>query len=200
MKKKVKSKVKNKELENSITGKFMEAVKGLGHDAEKLKKEIVKAGKAVSQKIGSNLKSAEKSATKAVAEKNQPEKKAGKKKDKDITDTKANKVVSKVSKASAKTSNVSSRSVAKPTLPVINKATEANAQKEVVKEASAPAPEKRTRAPRRKKEEIEAQKNKENVSVKEASAPVKRTRAPRKPKPTAADEGQPTETTGSAVL
>lgn len=203
MKKKGKSKVKNKELESSITNKFMEAIHGLGHDAEKLKKEITKAGKSVSQKISSVLKDAEKALTKTDAKKDKPEKKAGKKKDAAKKETKITKAVSEISKAALnKSSTISSRSVAKPTVPPIDKLPAVSPEKEEVKEAPAATPVKRTRAPRRKKEEIEAQKAAEKSIVKEASAPVKRKRAPRKPtpKPQSDMENTTTEAIGSAVL
>ncbi|MGI4727354.1 MAG: hypothetical protein ACRYFL_05250 [Janthinobacterium lividum] len=194
MKKKEKPKVKNKELETSITGKFMEAVKGLGHDTDKLKKEIAKAGKSVSQKIASSLKKAQKTEAKLTAKKDKPVQKATKN-----TDAKVDKVVSKASKASAKTPAISSRSVAKPAVPAIDKTLTQPDEKTVVKEASAPVPVKRTRAPRRKKEEIDAQQSAEKEVVKEASVPVKRKRAPRKPKAVTADEITPAEVTGSEV-
>ena len=203
MKKQGKSKVKSKELESSITGKFMEAVHGLGHDAEKLKKEIAKAGKAVSQKISSALKDDRKAAAKAESKKDKPAKKDGKKKETPKTevkkaDAKTEKVISK---AAGKTAVVSSRSVPKPVVPAVHHSHATPDEKEEVKEASAPAPVKRTRAPRRTKEEIEASKNDEKTSVKEASAPVKRKRAPRKPKPApVVEENQATETITSAVL
>ncbi len=194
MKKKEKSKVKNKDLENSITNKFMEAVKGLGHDAEKLKKEISKAGKAVSQKINLALKKEQKATAKANGPKDKPAGKPAKTKD-----VKVDKVLSKASKTSAKTAAISSRSVAKPIVPAIDKSLTTPNEKPVVKEASAPEPLKRTRAPRRKKEEIEAQEKAKKEAVKEASAPAKRTRAPRKPKAVTTDEITPAEVTGSEV-
>ncbi|MGI4751841.1 MAG: hypothetical protein ACRYFB_14510 [Janthinobacterium lividum] len=194
MKKKEKSKVKNKDLEKSITDKFMEAVKGLGHDTDKLKKEISKAGKSVSQKIDSALKKAQKAEAKAAGQKDKPATKSAKTKD-----VKVDKVLSKASKASAKTSAISSRSVAKPVVPAIDKSLTTPAEKPVVKEASAPEPAKRTRAPRRKKEEIEAQENAKKEAVKEVSTPAKRTRAPRKPKAVTKDEIIPAEVTGSEV-
>ncbi len=194
MKKKEKSKVKNKDLENSITDKFMEAVKGLGYDTEKLKKEIFKAGKSVSQKIESALKKAQKSALKATGEKDKLAGKTAKSKE-----VKVDKVLSKASKASAKTAAISSRSVAKPVVPVIDRSLTTPTEKPVVKEASAPEPVKRTRAPRRKKEEIEAQENAKKMALKEASAPLKRKRAPRKPKAITTDEITPAEVTGSEV-
>lgn len=194
MKKKEKSKVKNKDLENSITDKFMEAVKGLGHDAEKLKKEISKAGKSVSQKIESALKKAQKAAVKATGQKDKPVGKTAKPKE-----VKVDKVLSKASKASAKTAAISSRSVAKPVVPAMDRSLTTPTEKPVVKEASAPGPVKRTRAPRRKKEEIEAQENAKKEAVKEASAPTKRKRGPRKPKAVTTDEITPAEVTGSEV-
>lgn len=192
MKKKEKAKVKNKDLENSITDKFMEAVKGLGHDTEKFKKEISKAGKSVSQKIDSALKKAKKTAAKVTGQDEKPAAKSTKTKD-----VKVDKVLSKASKASAKTSAISSRSVAKPVVPAIDKSLTTPAKKPVVKEASAPEPVKRTRAPRRKKEEIEAQENAKKEVVKEASAPAKTKRAPRKPKAEITSETTPAEVTGS---
>ncbi len=207
MKKKDKSKVKNKELTSSITEKFMQAVSGLGHDAEKLKKEIAKAGKTVSQKISNALKDAQKAIAKPEVKKDKPAKKEGKKKDDVKTkavkaEAKAEKVVTAASKAAAdKASSVSSRSVSKPAAPTINELPKAPAKKEEVKEASAEVvpPAKRKRAPRRTKEELEAAKSEEKTPVKEA--PAKRKRAPQKPKPAeAVTENLPKETTGSAVL
>lgn len=193
MKKKEKSKVKNKYLENSITSKFTEAVKGLGHDAEQLKKELVKAGKAVSQKITSALKKAQKAETKLNTKKDKPAGKITK-----SADAKVDKVVSKASKASANTPAISSRSVAKPVVPAIDKNLTRPDEKTVVKEASSiPVPVKKTRAPRRKKEEIDAQKNAEKEPVKEVSAPVKRKRAPRKPKVATTNETTPTAVSGT---
>lgn len=194
MKKKEKSKVKNKDLENSITNKFLEAVKGLGHDAEKLKKEISKAGKAVSQRINLALKKAQKATAKANGPKDNPAGKPAKTKD-----VKVDKVLSKASKTSAKTAAISSRSVAKPVVPAIDKSLTTPSEKPVVKEALVPEPLKRARAPRRKKEEIEAQEKAKKEAVKEASAPAKRTRAPRKPKAVTTDEITPAEVTGSEV-
>ncbi len=206
MKKKGKSKEKNKELETSITGKFMEVVHGLGHDAEKLKKEIAKAGKAVSEKISSAFKSAQKEAAKEAgkvakkAEKKKDEVKTGVKK----AEAKAEKVVSEVSKAaSGKVSTASGRSVAKPAAPALDKSQTNPVKKEEVKEASAATPVKRKRAPRKKIEAPNTQPDAEKTPVKEASAatPVKRKRAPGKSKPATATDGNPaTETTGSAVL
>lgn len=201
MKKKGKSKVKNKELETSITSKFTEVLQGLGHNVESLKKEITKAGKAVSEKIASTLKDAEKA---TVKEAGKQTKKADKKKTdaKPVAkkaDVKVDKVVSAVAKAaSGKSSTASGRSVAKPAAPTLDTPQSAPAQKEEVKEA--PVPVKRTRAPRRSKEEIAAA-SAEKTPVKEASAPVKRKRAPNKPKPVAISaEKLATETIGSAVL
>ncbi|WP_419800906.1 hypothetical protein [Mucilaginibacter sp.] len=194
MKKKEKPKVKNKELETSLTGKFTEAVKSLGHDTDKLKKEIAKAGKSVSQKITSALKKAQKAEAKAAGKKDKPAGKLLKNKD-----AKADKVVSKLSKASANAPVVSSRSVAKPVLPAVDKNLIKPDEKTVVKEASATPPVKRRRAPRRKKEEIEAQEKAKKEAVKEASEPVKRKRAPRKPKAITTDEVTPAEVTGSEV-
>jgi hypothetical protein len=209
MKKKGKSKVKNKELESSITNKFMEAIHGLGHDAEKLKKEIAKAGKSVSQKINSALKDAQKAVTKTNVKKDKTAKKDGKKKEDVKTKVvkaaaKAEKVVTAASKAAAnKVSTVSSRSVPKPAAPAIDKASVTPPEKEVVKEAPAQtaAPAKRKRAPRRTKEELEAAKTEEKAPVKEASAPVKRKRAPRKPAAVNPNKENPAaEPIGSAVL
>lgn len=44
-------KLKKKELENSIMFKFLEALKGLGYDAEKFSKEIKKSSKNLAKKI-----------------------------------------------------------------------------------------------------------------------------------------------------
>jgi len=195
MKKKGKSKVKNKDLEKDITSKFMDVIHGLGHDADKLKKEIAKAGKAVSKKISSSLQ-----VVKAKSE--QTTDKVVKKADRKVktaktqvakADAKAEKVLSKASKAAVnKAKQVSGLSVAKPALPDIDKTEMPSAKKEVVKEAPAPvAP--RKRAPRRSKEEMEAAKSTEKTPVKEASAtaaPAKRKRAPRKPKPAVTAEAQ----------
>lgn len=191
MKKKEKPKVKNKDLENSITDKFMEAVKGLGHDTDKLKKEIAKAGKSVSQKITSALKKAQKTEAKLSDKKSRSAKKP---------DAKIDKVVSKVSKVSAKMPAISSRSVAKPVVPAIDKSLTTVDEKVSVKEASAPTPIKRTRAPRRKTAAIDTPPNSNNEPVKEVSpAPVKRKRAPRKPKAVTTNEVTPAEVTGSEV-
>ncbi|MVN20831.1 hypothetical protein [Mucilaginibacter arboris] len=187
MKKKGKSKVKNKDLEKDITSKFMDVVHGLGHDAEKLKKEIAKAGKAVSKKITSSLQAAK---TKAEQTTDKPEKKAGKKVKPAKTevakaDSKAEKVLSKASKAAGdKTKQVSGLSVAKPALPAIDKTETPVVKKEVVKEAPAPVAPAKKRAPRRSKEEMEASKPTEKTPVKEASTTsAKRKRASRKPAP-----------------
>lgn len=193
MKKKEKPKVKNKELETSITDKFMEAVKGLGHDTDKLKKEIAKAGKSVSQKITSALKKAQKAEEKLTAKKDKPAVKSSKNKD-----AKVEKVVSKASKASAKNAIISSRSVAKPVLPPVDKTLTQPEEKTPVKEASAPAPVKRTRAPRRKIETADEPQNTNIEPLKEVP-PVKRKRAPRKPKAVTTDEITPAEVTGSEV-
>lgn len=205
MKKKGKAKVKNKELETSITVKFTELLHGLGHNVESIKKEITKAGKAVSEKITSVLKDAQKVTAKEVGKANKLTKKAGKKKNnvKPVikkADAKVDKVVSAVAKSvsSGKSPTASGRSVAKPAAPTLDTSRPVPAQKEEVKEASTPV--KRTRAPRRKKEEIAAA-SAEKTPVKEASAPVKRKRSPNKPKLVTTSEEKPaTETTGSAVL
>ena len=203
MKKKGKSKVKNKELETSITAKFTEALHGLGHNVESLKKEIAKAGKTVSEKITKALTDAQKATVKEADKAKKLTRKADKKKS-DIkqvvkkADAKIEKVVSAVAKAaSGKSSTAFGRSVAKPAAPTLDPQHHESAQKEAVKEA----PIKRTRAPRRKKEEMEAAASAEKTPVKEASAPAKRKRGPNKPKPIAAPEEKPAaETTGSAVL
>ena len=44
------------ELEKSLTSKFLEAVKHLGHDAERIAKDIEIAGKFVAKKIAKKLK------------------------------------------------------------------------------------------------------------------------------------------------
>ena len=49
--KKEAKKVAKKELEKSLTAKFLEAVKHLGHDAEKIGKDIEIAGKFVAKKL-----------------------------------------------------------------------------------------------------------------------------------------------------
>ena len=205
MKKKGKSKVKNKELETSITAKFTEALHGLGHNVESLKKEIAKAGKTVSEKITKAFTDAQKATTKEADKAKKLTKKADKKKPEVKTvankaEAKVDKLVSAVAKAaSGKSSTASGRSVAKPAAPTLDPQHQEPTQKEAVKEA--PAPVKRTRAPRRKKEEIEAAASAEKAPVKEASAPAKRKRGPNKPKPVATSEEKPaTETTGSAVL
>lgn len=198
MKKKGKSKVKNKDLEKDITNKFMEVVQGLGHDADKLKKEIAKAGKAVSKKITNSLQAAkEKSeqATDKLAKKAAKKVKAGKE---EVAKTapKAEKAVSKVTKAiGGKINRVSGLSVPKPALPAIDKTSVTLDKKEDVKEAPV-APVIRKRAPRRSREEMDAAKSTQKTPVKEASATTetaKRTRAPRKPKPVATPEPAGTE-------
>ncbi len=200
MKKKGKSKVKNKELETSITAKFSEALHGLGHNVESLKKEIAKAGKTVSEKIAKALADAQKATAKEADKAKKLTKKVDKKKTEvkivaNKAEAKVDKVVSAVAKAaSGKSSTAFGRSVAKPAAPTLDPQHHESAEKEAVKEA----PAKRTRAPRRKKEEIEAA-NAEKEAVKEAS--VKRKRSPNKPKLVATSEEKPaTETTGSAVL
>ncbi|RYE27014.1 MAG: hypothetical protein EOP42_19865, partial [Sphingobacteriaceae bacterium] len=171
MKKKGKSKVKNKELESSITNTFMQAVYGLGHDAEKLKKEIAKAGKSVSQKISSALKNAQKNITEPTIKKDKPVKKEGKKKNEVKAvkaEAKAEKVVTAASKAAAvKTSAVSSRSVSKPASPKIDELPKNPVKIEEVKEVltETVSPVKRKRAPRRTKEEVEAAKSEEKTPV-----------------------------------
>ncbi len=195
MKKKEKPKVKNKELENSLTDKFMDAVKALGHDTDKLKKEIAKAGKSVSQKITSALKKAQKAAAKLSDKKDKPAKKTAKN-----TAVKVDKVVSKLSKVSAKTPSISSRSVAKPAMPAIDKTLVEPDEKPSVKEASTPAPVKRKRAPRQKPAPADEPQNTNIEPVKEVSpAPAKRKRAPRKPKAVTVNEVTPAEVTGSEV-
>ena len=47
-----------KELETSITDKFMEAVSGLGHDASKLGKDIKRVSKQLAKKLSEKLKNA----------------------------------------------------------------------------------------------------------------------------------------------
>ena len=47
-----------KELETSITDKFMEAVSGLGHDASKLGKDIKRVSKQLAKKLSEKLKDA----------------------------------------------------------------------------------------------------------------------------------------------
>jgi hypothetical protein len=54
--KKAAKKDQRKQLEASITGKFLEAVKSLGHDAEAISKEIKKAGKRVAKKAAGKFR------------------------------------------------------------------------------------------------------------------------------------------------
>lgn len=200
MKKKGKSKVKNKDLEKDITGKFMDVIHGLGHDAEKLKKEIAKAGKAVSKKITSALQLAKAKAESAEGAIDKPAKKAGKKAkagkaEVAKTAPKAEKTVSKAGKAIGdKTNRISGLSVHKPALPAIDKTSVSSDKKEDIKEASEIAAA-RKRAPRRSKQEIEAAESTKKTPVKEASAaaPAKRKRAPAKPKLIATSEPANTE-------
>lgn len=54
--KKVDKQLIKKELETSITAKFLDALKGMGHDAEKFTKEIKKTSKVLAKKIAKKYK------------------------------------------------------------------------------------------------------------------------------------------------
>jgi len=64
--KKAEKKAAKKELEKSITAKFFEAVKNLGHDAEQIGEDLVLVSKFVAKKIGKKLSSAQKKAGEKV--------------------------------------------------------------------------------------------------------------------------------------
>jgi hypothetical protein len=50
-------KSEKKELEKTLTGKILEAVKNLGHDAERVARDVEIAGKFIAKKISKQLKS-----------------------------------------------------------------------------------------------------------------------------------------------
>lgn len=54
--KKVDKQLIKKELETSISAKFLDVLKGMGHDAEKFTKEIKKTSKALARKIAKKYK------------------------------------------------------------------------------------------------------------------------------------------------
>lgn len=56
--KKVAKQLMKKELETSISAKFLDALRGLGHDAEKFTKEIRKTSKELAKKIAKKYKDA----------------------------------------------------------------------------------------------------------------------------------------------
>ncbi|TDO24342.1 hypothetical protein [Pedobacter duraquae] len=58
--KKAEKKAAKKELEKSLTAKFFEAVKNLGHDAEQIGEDLVLVSKFVAKKIGKKLGSTKK--------------------------------------------------------------------------------------------------------------------------------------------
>src|SRR5690606_14606127 len=105
--KKVSKRAVKKELETSIADKFLEALKGLGHDAGKLSKEIKKTSKVLAKKLSDKYHEVKI----AVEEKLESKKPKAKKAKKPLTSAKRNvssavvkaeKVVAKATSAAAK--------------------------------------------------------------------------------------------------
>ena len=116
--KKVSKRTVKKELETSISDKFLEALKGLGHDAGKLTKEIKKASRVLADKLSDKYHEV-KIAVEEKIESNK--KKKAKKEKKQLTSpkksgtssvVKAEKVVAKAITAAAVKAKASGRKTA----------------------------------------------------------------------------------------
>lgn len=140
-KKEVKKAVK-KALEKSLTDKFLEVVKQLGHDAEKIGKDIEIAGKFVAKKLSKrlkDLKEATDNKLEAVKEATEPAAKVkeikkstvkGAKTAKKIVKkaaSKAKPVVQSVKVAAIATEEKAAEAIAKPLKKVVEKNTPAKA-------------------------------------------------------------------------
>lgn len=64
--KKAVKRIAKKELEASVSDKFMEAIRSLGHDAGKIGKDIKKAGKQVAKKLAEKMKDFKTSADSSI--------------------------------------------------------------------------------------------------------------------------------------
>ncbi|MGV8879864.1 MAG: hypothetical protein ACOH2A_12620 [Sphingobacteriaceae bacterium] len=119
-----------KELAKSISDKFLEVIKSLGHDAEKLKREIKKAGRFVAKKIErkekDKVKKVKKVVNKPIKAVEKTEQKVGAKVK--VENNKVKKVIAQATKTTA--NPASSKSVAKPVPKIIADTVKAVSSKE----------------------------------------------------------------------